>query len=207
MQESSTSGTNHPSILQFRQDLETQLCRQVQEAIETVLDAELTVALGSARHERTDLREGYHHGALERTITTSDGPRVLRVPRGHVRNEDGSTTEFHSHLLPRYARRTRDVDVAILGSYLPGANSRRTALKPLLGERHLSKSAVSRIVARLRALFTIGQTRDLRGQRYAILFLDGFHLKVRMAKRVIAVPVLAALGVTETGEKRLVALQ
>jgi putative transposase len=81
-------------------------------------------------------------------------------------------------------------------------NSRRirTALKPLLGERHLSRSAVSRIVARLKALFATWQTRDLRG-------LDGFHLKVRLARRVIVVPVLAALGVTETGEKRLVALR
>jgi transposase-like protein len=39
-----------------------------------------------------------------------------------------------------------------------------------------------------------------------MLFLDGFHLKVRLARRVIAVPVLAALGVTKTGQKRLVAL-
>lgn len=116
---------------------------------------------------------------------------------------------IRSQLLPRYARRTRDVDAAILGSYLAGTNSRRirTALKPLLGERHLSKSAVSRIVARLKALFTTWQARNLSGERYAVLFLDRFHLKVRLARRVIAVPVLAALGVTEHGQKRLVALQ
>jgi putative transposase len=103
----------------------------------------------------------------------------------------------------------REVDAAILGSYLAGANSRRirTALKPLLGERHLSKSAVSRIVTRLKALFTTWQTRDLRGERYAVVFLDGFHLKVRLARRVVAVPVLAALGVMENGQKRLVMLQ
>jgi len=35
----------------------------------------------------------------------------------------------------------------------------------------------------------------------------GSIFKVRMAKRVVAVPVLAALCVTETGQKRLVALQ
>jgi transposase-like protein len=117
-----------------------------------VLEAELTSALGSARHERTERREGYRHGALQRTITTGDGLRELEVPRGRIRQEDGTTKEFRSQLLPRYARRTRDVDAAILGSYLAGTNSRRirTALKPLLGERHLSKSAVSRIVARLR---------------------------------------------------------
>ena len=40
-----------------------------------------------------------------------------------------------------------------------------------------------------------------------MLFLDGFHLKVRLARRVVAVPVLTVLGVTETGGKRLVALR
>ena len=30
------------------------------------------------------------------------------------------------------------------------------------------------------------------------MFPDGFHLKVRMAKRVVSVPVLAALGVLAT---------
>lgn len=209
MQESSTKGTSHPSVLQFRQDLEVQLRQQVREAIETVLEAELAAVLGSARHERTTRRRGYRHGALERTITTNDGLRELQVPRGRVRQGDGTTKEFRSQLLPRYARRTHDVDAAILGSYLAGANSRRIriALKPLLGERHLSRSAVSRIVARLKALFATWQCRDLHGERYAVLFLDGFHLKVGMARRVIAVPVLAALGVTEHGQKRLVALQ
>jgi transposase-like protein len=43
----------------------------------------------------------------------------------------------------------------MLRSYLAGANSRRiaAALKPLLGSTHLSKSAVSRVVGRLRQSF------------------------------------------------------
>jgi transposase-like protein len=49
----------------------------------------------------------------------------------------------------------------------------------LLGERHLSKSAVSRIVGRLKALFATWQDRDLSTERYPVIFLDGFHLKVR----------------------------
>lgn len=39
------------------------------------------------------------------------------------------------------------------------------------------------------------------------LVFDGFHLKVRLAKRIVAVPVLAALGVLDNGQKRLIALQ
>ena len=47
MQESSTNDTTHPAVLAFRQDLEQQLRAHVREAIETVLEAELTAALGS----------------------------------------------------------------------------------------------------------------------------------------------------------------
>ena len=42
---------------------------------------------------------------------------------------------------------------------------------------------------------------------YAIVYLDGFHLKVRMAKRVISLPVLVALGVAPDGQKRLLSLR
>ena len=151
MQESSTNDTTHPAVLAFRQDLEQQLREHVREAIETVLEAELTAALGSGRHERTARRAGSRHGTVDRTLTTRDGVRQLRVPRGRVRHADGTTREFRSQLIPRYTRRTREVDAAILSSYLAGANSRRirAALRPLLGEQHLSKSAVSRIVGRV----------------------------------------------------------
>jgi putative transposase len=101
------------------------------------------------------------------------------------------------------------VDDAILGTYLGGANTRRIrkALEPLLGTKNLSKSAVSRIVGRLKALYAEWRQRDLAGERYAVLFLDAIYLKVRMARRVISVPVLAALGVQEDGQKVLVALE
>jgi transposase-like protein len=71
----------------------------------------------------------------------------------------------------------------------------------------LSKSAVSRIVGRLKALFATWQGRDLSAERYPIVFLDGFHLKMRVARRVVSVPVLAALGVTDTGQKCLLTLR
>jgi len=203
------TSTGPATILQFRQDIEGQFRRHIREALEVALAEELAAVLGSDRHERTDQRRGYRNGSRERTITTPEGPRAITVPRGRVVGRDGATQEFHSELLPRYARRTREIDEVILGCYLGGVNSRRirTALKPLLGERHLSRSAVSRIVARLKALFATWQDRDLSAERFAVIFLDGFHLKVRLAKRVVSVPVLAALGVAENGQKCLLQLR
>jgi putative transposase len=206
MQETSTSPA---TILQFRQGIEAQFRRHIREALDTALAEELAAALGSEPHQRTEQRRGYRNGSVERTITTPAGTRRVTVPRGRIAGPDGRTTEFHSQLLPRYARRTREIDEAILSCYLGGVNSRRirTALKPLLGERHLSKSAVSRIVGRLKAAFVTWQARDLSSERYPIVFLDGFHLKVRVVRRVVSVPVLAALGVTETGQKCLLTLR
>jgi hypothetical protein len=48
---------------------------------------------------------------------------------------------------------------------------------------------------------------DLSAERYAIALLDGFHLKVPRARRVVSVPVLAALGMTEAGQQCLLTLR
>ena len=201
--------TGEAEVIRLRQNIGELLRRRVLEAVQTVLEEELREALGSGRYERSEDRRGYRNGHETRRITTELGPQTLQVPRGRIEGDDGSTREFQSEVVPRYARRTRKVDEAILGAYLAGANTRRIrkALEPLLGSEHLSKSAVSRVVTRLKEQFAQWSGRDLSQERYAILFLDGFHLKVRMARRVVSVPVLTALGVAPDGTKRLVALE
>jgi len=201
--------TGQAEVIRLRQDISCLLRRRVLEAVESVLEEELAQALGTGRYERSEERRGYRNGHNPRRITTELGPQTLEVPRGRIVEDDGRTREFQSQVVPRYARRTRKVDEAILGAYLAGANTRRIrkALEPLLGSEHLSKSAVSRVAARLKAQFAEWSERDLSEEPYAILFLDGFHLKVRMARRVVSVPVLAALGVAPDGTKRLVALE
>jgi transposase-like protein len=201
--------TGEADVVRLRQDIQARLRVRVLQAVELVLEEEIAEALGTARYERAASRRGYRNGREERRITTALGTQTLHVPRARVEEPDGTSQEFRSALLPRYARRTREVDEAILGAYLSGANTRRIrkALEPLLGAKHLSKSAVSRVVGRLREQFRSWSERELGDERYGVLFLDGFHLKVRMARRVVSVPVLAVLGVSEDGTKRLVALQ
>ena len=179
----SDSSTALSPVLQFRQDLQTKLRDGVRRAIETVLEEELLAALGAAAHERISGRRGYRHGTIERTVTTRDGTRAITVPRARLRDQDGPPTEFRSTVLPRYARRTREVDEALLGCYFGGVNSRRIrrALRPLLGEAPLSKSAVSRVVTRVKDQFAVWQQRPLTDERYGVVFLDGFHLRVRLA--------------------------
>lgn len=191
-------------------DLTLVVRARIRAAIEACLEEELTAALGALASERSDARAGYRHGAQTREVVTQHGPTALRIPRGRLFAEDGSSsTEWRSSLLPRYQRRTRQVDAAILGSYLAGTNTRRLrrALEPLLGESNLSRSAISRIVGRLRSWHAQWQERDLSQESLVFMYLDGIYLPVRMARRVVKVPVLVALGVREDGQKVLVAMQ
>ena len=107
--------------------------------------------------------------------------------------------------MPTYARRMRQVNEAVLHAYLCGANTRRIrgALKPLLQGRALSKSAISRIVQGLKAELEARQARRLADLNLDALYLDGYHLRVRLGGRVSAVPVLAVLGVQRSGQKVL----
>ena len=201
--------TTKDDAVRFRQDIHDKIRCRTREVIETVLEEELTAALGSGSYERSDDRRGYRNGVQVRMMTAAGGSREVRIPRGRLIDNEGTTSEFRSEILPRYARRTKEVDEAILGVYLAGANSRRIrkSLEPLLGSANLSKSAVSRVVGRLKALFEAWSYRDLSAECYAVLYLDGFHLKIRVARRVVSVPVLAVLGVAEDGTKVLISLR
>lgn len=191
-----------------RRTKETALRTKIREAIELVIEEELEEALGTAWYGRSGERRGYRNGTQERPLVSEYGPVKLTVPRARLEREDGTSQEWHSTVVPRYARRTQRVDEAILGSYLAGGNSRRIrkALEPLLGGEALSKSAISRVVVRLRTLFESWRTRDLSHEAFSVVYLDGMFLPVRMARRVVRVPVHAAIGVHEDGRKELLAL-
>lgn len=98
---------------------------------------------------------------------------------------------------------------AILSCYLGGTNSRRIrkALAPLLGDTNLSKSAISRVVAKLKERFDEWARRDLSEEAVSIVYLDAMFLPVRIVKRVVRVPVQAVIGVREDGHKVLLSLR
>jgi transposase-like protein len=182
---------------------------RVRDTIQQVMEEELEATLGAAWYGRSEARRGYRNGTQRRRVTSEYGPVELEFPRARIAQDDGTTREWRSHVLGRYQRRTDAVNAAVLGAYLAGTNTRRIrrALEPLLGGAALSKSAISRVVGRLRASFEAWRTRDLSRERYVYLYLDAMFLPVRLVKRVVKVPVQAVLGVREDGQKVLLALE
>jgi transposase-like protein len=179
------------------------------EAIEVMLKEEIDEALGAKRYKRTEGRTGYRNGSYERNVVTAGGEAMIAMPRAVVRDETGAWVEHRSNVLPAGARRIPAIDEVIVGAYLGGMNTRkiRRALEPLLGASALSKSAISRVVAKLKDRFGQWMERDLSTEVVERLYLDAMMLPVRMARRVVRVPVQAAIGVRPDGQKVLLSLR
>jgi transposase-like protein len=172
------------------------------------VDEELTAALGARTYERGGDRRGYRNGTKPRTLTGPTGPVALAIPRARLFAEAGER-EWTSALVPRYQRRLREVNEAVIATYLAGANSRRLrgALAPLLKAAPLSKSAVSRIVGTLKSELEAWRTRSLAGLDVLGLYLDALALRVRSAGKVVSVPVLGVVAVLTDGQKQVLALE
>ena len=184
--------------------LEMAIRQRARMLIDAIVEEELEQALGAAPSVRVgEARAGYRHGTRERTLTTSLGPTTFAMPRARLVTAEGTTEEWRSDLVPRYQRRSAEVDEAMLGVYLGGTNTRRIkgALAPLLRGGPLSKDAVSRLVGRLAEDFETWRHRDLAADAIQYLMLDGWYPKVRIGKRRVRVPVLVTLGVRANGDR------
>lgn len=198
------------AALESRPDPVAALIREaIRGVLETAVAEEVTAALGRAAWERVSERRGYRHGTSPRTLVTGEGPVQLAVPRARLAQADGSTTEWQTSVLPKYARRRAPVDAILAQLYVSGASTRdlRRALQPLLGSQALSRSAVSRVVVKLQAAYRTWRTRSLAEAPIAYLYLDGQRVRVRADRGVTTAVVLMALGVRPSGEKVVLALR
>lgn len=200
--------TSPAVALPFSVDALSEIARdRVRRALSQIAQEELTAFLGAGAYARTEARRGYRNGTKTRTLSTSFGPTELSVPRALVFDGE-QRREWQSQIVPRYARRTREVDAALLGLYFGGVNTRRVkqAIRPLLKGSPLSKSAVSRVIVQLQAYFESWQERDLSGEDVRYVYLDATFMPVRCGGKAESLPIMVAIGVRSTGEKVLLSL-
>jgi transposase-like protein len=85
----------------------------VKTALQEVLEAEMTEAVGATKGERTPSRLGYRSGSYGRTLITRVGKLELRVPQ----DRDG---RFSTELFERYQRSERALVAALAEMYVQG---------------------------------------------------------------------------------------
>lgn len=184
-------------------DGDTDFLREGVKALaEAVMEAEVTELTGVPKGVRDpERRLTSRNGYRERRWDTRVGTLPLAIPK--VR--DGSY--FPSLLEPR-RRAERALLAVVQEAYVLGVSTRRVEdLVETLGIAGISKSQVSRICAALDAEVEAFRTRSLEGETYPYLWLDATYVKVRDAGRVVNMAALVAIGVDESGERRILGLE
>ena len=109
------------------------------EALDQVLQAEMTEFLGAAPGERSDARTGYRAGYYSRGLITRIGKIELRVPR----DRNG---EFSTALFERFQRSEKALVAALAEMYVQGVSTRKVkAITEELCGHSFSASAISTI--------------------------------------------------------------
>jgi putative transposase len=177
----------------------------VRDFVEEIVEDELTQVLERDRYGRGGC--GYRNGHRERTLTTTMGELEVRVPRARIFDGQGER-EFGTRILPKGKRLTANAEALIVATYLCGVSMRKNslALAQALGSG-VTKSTVSRCLARLRPAWISWQTRDLTEEGIVRLVLDGIVVNVRVDRKKERMTVLVALGVRADGQKVILAFR
>ena len=190
--------------------LEAVLRGRIRGLIEELVEQELEAALGRGRHRRGEAAAvGHRHGHRTRRLTGSFGPVELAVPRARLRpGDDGANREWRSAVLPRYARRTRQVEALIAGAYLAGTNTRRVqrALAALFRDA-VGKDVVGRAWRKVKVDWEAWCRRDLAGEDTVRLVLDGTVVRVRLDRKATSISLPVVLGIRRDGQKVLLAVR
>jgi len=167
----------------------------VRAALQEVLEAEMTEALGAEKGERSADRLGYRSGYYGRTLITRVGKLELRVPQDRA-------GRFSTELFERYQRSERALVAALAEMYVQGVSTRKVkAITEELCGHSFSASSISSINQRLDASLAQFSGRPL-AEPFPYVILDACYERVREAGVIASQAVLSQLASTGTAGAR-----
>lgn len=167
-----------------------------------IMNAELTQYLGREPYVRVPGKANHRNGSYSRDFTLKGVGEVhVDVPRDRK-------GEFKTSVIPRSKQYEEEVarDFSIL--FLAGVSTRTLSMisERLIG-RKISPAEISSASSELNGAVEAWRQRDLSQEPIKYLFIDGVHFHMRIERSIEVVPVLVAIGVTETGQKLVLSLQ
>jgi putative transposase len=182
----------------FEQMVKERLQYAVRVALMSVLEEEVTAMIGAQPYERTQQRRDQRNGHYTRHLETTVGQIAdLPVPR--------TRGGYQTQLFERYHRRRDELDSAIGEMFVKGVSTTKVGqvIETLTGS-HPSASTVSRVFHTLESEYEQWKTRRLE-ERYAYAFADGTYFTVIYNGEGCKMPILAVVGIAETGEREVLA--
>ena len=150
--------------------------------------------------------------ARPRKVTIGSGTMEVTAPRVRDERVDeaGDRCRFTSEILPPYMRRSPKVAEVLPVLYLRGLSTGdfREALPALLGKEAtagLSPTTITRLTAEWQQEYDTFRKRDIRTKRFAYMWADGVHFRIRLEDDRLCTLVL--IGVREDGSKELIAVE
>jgi putative transposase len=172
----------------------------LQEALQAVLEAEMTEALQAEKGERTGERLGYRSGYYERRLVTRVGVLELRVPQDR-------SGRFSTELFERYQRSEKALVSALAQMYVQGVSTRKVkAITEELCGHSFSASSISEATARLDAGLKAFFEQRLK-EPFPYLILDARYERAREAGIIASQAVLVAIGVNWEGRRQVLGVE
>lgn len=182
----------------FNQDKTNDLFRQkLQQAVNDLLESELTAFLGYNPYERDGWNTGNsRNGAYYRKVDTQFGQIEIKVPR----DRNG---EFHQHTMPDYKRHTDVLEQTVIKLYSKGVTTREIAdlIEKMYGG-YYSPAMVSNISKEMIPKVEAYHQRHL-SDKFFCVYLDATYIPL---KRVTyeREAVYIAIGIKPNGHKEVI---
>ena len=178
--------------------LAANLAEILTDAIQELIEAELSARIGAEPHERTLARSNLRNGHRPKTLSTPGGDLELRIPK----LRKGS---FFPELLEPRRRIDKALWAVIMTAYISGTSTRKVddLVKALGCDTGISKSSVSRICKHIDADVAVLRNRDLGHQPFVYLWLDATYVHVREGGQVTSKAVVIATGLRADGYREV----
>jgi len=167
-----------------------------------LMNTEMTHFLGRAPYERIDGKINHRNGSYGRKFTLKDiGQVEVNVPRDRK-------GEYKTRIIPRSIQYEDELRQDLSLMFLTGISTRTLGMmsKRLIG-RKISAGEISNANKSLIDAVEKWRNRDLSEESIKYFFVDGVCFHMRIGGSIETVPVLAAIGVKDTGHRLVLGLQ
>lgn len=174
----------------------------VGEYLSAMMSAEMSHFLGRQPYERTDGTKNYRNGSYQRNFALKGIGNVrVQVPR----DREGG---FQTKVIPKSKQYEEALAQDLSMMFLAGISTRSLSMisRRLIG-RSISSTEISNVNKELSESVEKWRRRDLSPELVKYIFVDGVNFRMRIGKSIELVPVLVAIGVTESGHRLVLSLQ
>jgi putative transposase len=191
-------------IIQFNESaiqshLSEMVRHSVEETLNQMLEAEADRLCHAEKYQRSEARQDTRAGFYRRKLHTKAGEVTLNMPK--LRRQT-----FETAIIERYRRREASVEEALIEMYLAGVSVRRVEdITEALWGTKVSPGTISKLNQKVYKSIDTWRNRPI-AEAFPYVYLDGVVLKRSWAGEVSNVSVLVAIGVNDSGYRKILGI-